>query len=220
MALTNNLYQYPHPYVTVDGVLFRIRNKRLEVKLIQPPKLDGVWSLPGGFVAVDKLAIDTLHEKMKEKADVTEFYAEQLQTYDSLKRDERGRVITIAYLCLTNNQTADPGWFIYDDEKLAQGNTVLAFDDLAFDHGQIIRDARQRLSNKLWYSELAKYLLPETFKLSEIQFLFEMLEDSNYYTNFKRNIGDRIIEVGVVEPGLTPGRRAKLYRWNTQQNNF
>lgn len=87
-------------------------------------------------------------------------------------------------------------------------------DDLAFDHGQIVRDARQRLTNKLWYSSLPKYLLPDTFKLSEIQSLYEMLEESCYFTNFRRNMGDRITEVGIVEPGLTPGRRAKLYRWN------
>ena len=86
-------------------------------------------------------------------------------------------------------------------------------DDLAFDHGQIVRDARQRLTNKLWYSDLPKYLLPDTFKLSEIQSLYEMLENSNYYFNFKRNIGKRISEVGETAQGLTPGRRAKLYSW-------
>ena len=214
MSLENNLYKYPHPYVTVDGVLLRVHNKRLEVKLIQPPRLDGVWSLPGGFVPVDKLAVDTLYEKMWEKAGVSDFYAEQLQTYDSLERDERGRVITIAYLCLTSDQTAAPGWFAYQEDMLVQGKTAVRIDDLAFDHGQIVRDARQRLTNKLWYSDLPKYLLPDTFKLSEIQSLYEMLEGSCYFTNFRRLMGNKLTEVGTVEPGLTPGRRAKLYRWS------
>lgn len=212
--MDNNIHKYPHPYVTVDGVLLRVRNNQLEAKLIQPPQLDGKWCLPGGFVSVEKLAIDTLYEKMLEKAGVSGFYAEQLQTYDALDRDERGRIITIAYLCLTNDQTADPGWFTYDGESLAQGGTRIKMSDLAFDHGCIVRDARQRLANKLWYSDLAKYLLPDTFKLSEIQSLFEMLEGSHYFTNFKRDIGARIVEVGQVEPGQSPGRRAKLYRWN------
>ena len=150
---------------------------------------------------------------MQEKADVSDFYAEQLQTYDSLERDQRGRIITIAYLCLTNDQTAAPGWFAYHEDTLVQGKTEVKMDDLAFDHGQIVRDARQRLTNKLWYSDLPKYLLPDTFKLSEIQSLYEMLENSNYYFNFKRNIGKRISEVGETAQGLTPGRRAKLYSW-------
>ena len=96
MALTKDLAGYQHPYVTVDGVLFRSNGTCLEVKLIQPPKLEGQWSLPGGFVSIDKLAIDTLREKMAEKANISGFYAEQLQTYDALTRDERGRVLTIA----------------------------------------------------------------------------------------------------------------------------
>lgn len=214
--MKNNLYKYPHPYVAVDGVLLRVRNGQIEVKLIPQPEMDGVWCLPGGFMSIEKRAMDTLREKMWEKAGVKDFYAEQLQTYDSLERDERGRVVSIAYLCLTNDQAADPSWFVYADGKLTLGKTVIPLEDLAFDHGQIISDAVKRLSNKLWYSDLAKYLLPETFKLAEIQALYELLEDSRYFTNFRRNIGSRIIETGLVETAPTPGRRAKFYRWNDE----
>lgn len=220
MSLTHDLANYQHPYVTVDGVLFRIRNVKLEVKLVQQPKLDGQWSLPGGFVSVNRLAVDTLQEKMQEKANVSGFYAEQLQTYDALDRDERGRVISIAYLCLTNDMAEAPGWFTYMDGKLSRDSLTLSPADLAFDHGQIIQDARQRLVNKLWYSDLAKYLLPDIFKISDAQKIYEMLEDVNYFSNFKRKLGNRVVEVGEKTKESVPGRRAELYRWATTQKGI
>ncbi len=214
MSLKNDLELYQHPYVTVDGVLLRTRDSHLEVKLIQPSKLNGQWSLPGGFVFIDKLAIDTLREKMSEKANVSGFYAEQLQTYDALARDERGRIITIAYLCLTNDFSDFDGWFsIISNEDLAREDMAVKLDDLAFDHGQIIRDAKERLTNKLWYSDLPKYLLPEAFRMSDAQKLFEMLEGSNYQNNFRRLIGNRLVEVGRDDSGLRKGPKARLYSW-------
>ena len=216
MALTKDLAGYQHPYVTVDGVLFRSNGTCLEVKLIQPPKLEGQWSLPGGFVSIDKLAIDTLREKMAEKANISGFYAEQLQTYDAMTRDERGRVLTIAYLCLTNDFSDSNDWFaVVSNDELAQEDMVIKLDSLAFDHGQIIRDAKERLTNKLWYSDLARYLLPEEFKMSAAQRLFEMLEGSNYHNNFRRNMRDRVIEVGIETSGHHGGPKATLYRWAT-----
>ena len=173
--------------MTVDGVLFRSKDTCLEVKLIRPPKLDGQWSLPGGFVSIDKLAVDTLREKMAEKANVFEFYAEQLQTYDALARDERGRVLTIAYLCLTNDFSDSDGWFsVISNNELMREDMVIKLDDLAFDHGQIIRDAKERLTNKLWYSDLPKYLLPEAFRMSDAQNLFAINEQIQELTKAVR----------------------------------
>jgi len=45
-------YEYPHPAVTTDVVLFTIREQRLELLLIQrggEPYKD-YWALPGGFI--------------------------------------------------------------------------------------------------------------------------------------------------------------------------
>lgn len=213
MTILHDLQDYKHPYVTVDGVLLRFKKNKLEVKLIQQPKLDGKWSLPGGFVHIDRLAIDTLREVMLDKAGEKGFYAEQLQTYDALDRDERGRIISIAYLCLTNDLSGDDGWFIIrDNGELIHHDLVLRKEELAFDHGQFVMDAKERLTNKLWYSDIPKYLFPELFRPSEVQSLYELLEGSRYYRNFKRNMGERLEETDQVSEN-GPGPKAVLYRW-------
>lgn len=213
MAIEHDLQKYEHPYLTVDGVLLRFKNNKLEVKLIQQPKLERKWSLPGGFVHIDRLAVDTLREVMLEKAGEKGFYAEQLQTYDALDRDERGRIISVAYLCLTNDLTKTDGWFVVGNNgELKNGSLVLRVNDLAFDHGQILQDAKERLTNKLWYSDLPKYLFSETFRASEVQNLYELLEGVRYYKNFKRNMGSRLAEAGMMS-GSGLGRPAAMYRW-------
>lgn len=215
MHTDGSIAKYEHPYVTVDGVLFRVKSGDLQVKLCRNDDVDA-WCLPGGFVPVDRLAEDVLRDKMRDKAGVDRFYAEQLRTYDALDRDWRGRVISIAYLCLTSDLDGDDGWFALDGEFVSRtdGDSVeiVALDALGFDHGSIVMDARERLTNKLWYSDLPKHLLPPEFRIADIQGLYEMLEGSNYYGNFKRDMGKRIVPVGEKDDGR-PGRKAVLYKW-------
>jgi 8-oxo-dGTP diphosphatase len=49
-------YEYPHPAVTVDCVVFGLDGDELKILLIRR-KLDpfkGAWALPGGFVKMDE----------------------------------------------------------------------------------------------------------------------------------------------------------------------
>ena len=49
-------YDYPHPAVTVDVVIFTIEDDDFKVLLIrrgQEP-FAGMWALPGGFVGLDE----------------------------------------------------------------------------------------------------------------------------------------------------------------------
>lgn len=201
--------QYKHPYLTVDGVILRATEKGLEVLLDKRKDEFGEWSLPGGFVPVDELAETVLRRKVKEKTGVTISFAEQLRTYDALDRDPRSRVISMAYLCLTNRE--EPGnWFLIRDGALIRGSLMFPIEALAFDHGQILKDALERLAGKLWWSDLAMYLLPETFPIREIERLYEMIEGRKTGM-IKRQLGKRIEEVG--EDNQTGGRPAKMYRW-------
>ena len=57
-------YDYPHPAITADCVVFAGRGEKAQVLLIKR-KFDpckGMWAFPGGFMNID------------ETADVREFY--------------------------------------------------------------------------------------------------------------------------------------------------
>ncbi|MBT2467144.1 NUDIX hydrolase [Streptomyces sp. ISL-66] len=88
---------------------------------------------------------------------------------------------------------------------------------LAFDHGQILADARSRVGSKLEYSCLATAFCPPQFTLGELQSVYETVWDTVLdRPNFRRKV---LATPGFVEavPGaarLTGGRGkpAALYR--------
>jgi hypothetical protein len=84
---------------------------------------------------------------------------------------------------------------------------------LAFDHGEILRAALDRIRGKAEYTSLPVHLLPEAFTLTELQHAYEAviarpLEKSAFRT--------RVLAAGFLEPtgGSRGGsnRPAALYR--------
>jgi 8-oxo-dGTP diphosphatase len=95
-------YDFPRPAVTVDIIIFTLRESKLQVLLVQraqPPYQDA-WALPGGFVQLDESLEEAAARELEEETGVQEAYLEQLYTYGEPDRDPRGRVITVAYYAL------------------------------------------------------------------------------------------------------------------------
>lgn len=189
------MYQYPHPAVTTDIVIFTIQHKQLNVLLIsrasEPFKRH--WALPGGFVEIDEdLEAGALRE-LKEETGVSGIYLEQLYTFGRPDRDPRERVITVAYYALTPinglkiraaSDARQIDWFAYD--KLPA---------LAFDHEDIINLARQRLTAKLHYSTIALQFMPGKFSLSELQQVYEVVQGGPVD---KRNFRKRVLAYDCI----------------------
>ncbi len=207
-------YDYPHPAVTVDVVIFTIRNDALKVLLIKRAGAPfvGQWALPGGFVGIDEGLEDAASRELREETGVKAAYLEQLFTFGEPKRDPRERVISVAYFALMPSDAIEikaasdaegVGWFGIDDVP-----------ELAFDHATILDSALQRLSAKLDYSTIAFQLMPETFTMAELRHLYELLSQDPID---KRNFSKRILALKVIEPTGEerrdgPHRPAKLYR--------
>jgi 8-oxo-dGTP diphosphatase len=92
-------YEFPHPAVTVDIIVFTIRDNQLKLLLIRraysPHK--GKWALPGGFVHIDEGLDEAASRELQEETGVSSVYLEQLYTFGKPRRDPRERVITVAY---------------------------------------------------------------------------------------------------------------------------
>lgn len=171
-------YAYPHPAVTTDVVVFTVIDERLQLLLIRRSRepFRGCWALPGGFLDIDEDLDVCAARELAEETGVTGVYLEQLYSFGRPDRDPRERVISVAYYALVPSDriqvraasdAAEAAWF-----------PVANLPELAFDHGEIIAMAHQRLVAKLDYSTIAFQLLAETFTLGELQQIYETLIDA------------------------------------------
>jgi len=200
--------------VTVDVVLFTIRDRKLHLLLIKrlAKPFEHRYALPGGFVreyeSLDAAAI----RELREETGVGDVYLEQLYTFGDPKRDPRGRVITVAYYALVpHNQVLRAG----TDASDAAWFPVTELPPLAFDHRKIAEYAHQRIRNKLDYTNVGFELLPERFTLTELQLVHEAIVGQALD---KRNFRRKIIQKGIVKPTKewqqTGRKPAQLYRFS------
>lgn len=192
----NYTYQYPHPSVTVDCVIFERCENELKIMLIKrgiPPYKDK-WALPGGFVNIDESLEHAAMRELKEETGIEHVYLEQLHSFGDPGRDPRERVITVAYYALVNSgvhaikastDAIDASWFsIYD------------LPELAFDHKQIIEMAISRLRAKIQHEPIGFELLPKKFTLRELQSLYEIILNKKID---KRNFRKKILGFGFLD---------------------
>lgn len=89
---------------------------------------------------------------------------------------------------------------------------TLENDCIAFDHAEIIARAIIQLRNSLDYPYPAFRLLPESFTLTELQQVYEVILDTPLLmANFRRKISPYVAETGEIETGAGH-RPSKLFR--------
>lgn len=211
--------RFERPLVTVDLVIFSLTQDGLAVLLVKRPEtadepFPGRWAVPGGFVDVSRDATleDCALRKLREKTGVAAPYLEQLGSWGGARRDPRGWSCTHAYFALI----APP-----DAATMATGSATSEWVPvdaalhrrLAFDHGEIVAAAVERLRAKVEYTSLPAFLLPEPFTLPQLQRTYETVLDRPLDKSAFRK---RMLDAGYLEEaGMIPsdqGRPAIGYR--------
>jgi len=210
--------RHRYPAIAVDMVIFTVSENDLLVLLIQRAgePFAGHWAFPGGFVDPDESLDEAAARELREETSVSDVYLEQLYTFGEPKRDPRGRVISVAYFALLRQPLAVAGG---DDAADARWFPLSALPPLAFDHATILDYALARVRNKIEYTNVVYSLLPETFTLTELQRVYEIILGRRID---KRNFRKKISSLDLVTPTGEvrrdgAHRPAKLYHFRSRE---
>lgn len=167
-------YDAPHPAVTVDAVALLWRDKRLHMLLVRRrnPPFEGRWAFPGGFIEIDEELEAAARRELREETGIEAGLMEQLGAFGDPDRDPRERVITVAFLAplrADDAQAAKPA----SDAAETQWFAVDELPRLAFDHGEIMARAMERLSTLMQTTPIALHLMPSTFSFADVSELHE-----------------------------------------------
>lgn len=127
---------YKNRPVTANAVVQK--GKTLLIKRRSEPFKD-YWAIPGGFVDINESTSACALRELKEETGLSGEIVQLVGVYDAPDRDPR-HTVNIAYLVepkriaalKASDDAADAKWFSLD-----------SFPDLAFDHLEIIEDARK-----------------------------------------------------------------------------
>ncbi len=173
-------------------VIFTVLEGRLSVLLIEraAEPCQGEWALPGGLLQPNETLDGAASRKLQDETGLTDVFLEQLYSFDAT--DEGNAGIVIAYFALLPAAQARlrrelewrPAW-----------HALRELGDLAFENERILEYARERLRNKLAYTNVAYSFLPRRFTLRDLQDVYEaILEEPLDKRNFRR----RMVGLGIV----------------------
>lgn len=212
---------FKSPTIATDIVIFTVENNGLKVLLIKRSQrpFQNSWALPGGFLHDKETTKATAKRILRDKAGIGigNVYVEQLYTFDSVKRDPRGRIISITYFALVPHQNIK-----IRSGKHIQTPTFFSIKKLpflAFDHKNIIRYAQKRLQAKLEYTNIVFSLLPNYFSFNQLQKTYEAILSSKLD---KRNFRKKFELLGLIKPTkkvMTGNRQrpARLYQFTSRK---
>ncbi len=212
-------YEYPRAALTVDCVIFGLDDDDLKVLLIERglPPFKGQWALPGGFVQMKETLDQAARRELQEETGVSDVFLAQFHAFSDIDRDPRERVVTVAYYALAKlsdhrikatTDARDAAWFPLSD-----------LPKLAFDHDMILEAALNRLKEKVRSQPIGFELLPQLFKLSQLQRVYERILGRELdKRNFRKKIlgMDLLVETDQIEQDVSH-RAARLYRFDEKK---
>jgi len=212
------------PILTVDCVLFQLIKDKLSLLIIkrafEPHK--GEPALPGVYVSKDEPTKLALKRVLKDKTGIEAskvVFIDQPYAFDMPKRDPRGYAVTVMYIGLTKNLRLSGQESLQNPEFIE----INSIPKLAYDHGNIVKFAHDRIKSLAMSTNVVARLLPKHFTFLQLQSAYEAILGAKLD---KRNFRKKMLQHGLVESANKiekdgAHRPAELYKFvETTPNIF
>jgi 8-oxo-dGTP diphosphatase len=180
--------------VALDSIIFGFDGTELKLLLVNRGVEDGkdTWSLMGGWLQASETLQEASDRILFDLTGLRDVYLEQLTVFGDPQRDPIERTVSIAYFALVNvpdydahiSHTYDAAWF-----------PVSQLPHLLFDHGEMVRLAKERLRYKAAFHPIGFELMPEKFTIPQVQNLYEAIFETQFE---KRNFSRKILSTGLL----------------------
>jgi 8-oxo-dGTP diphosphatase len=228
------------PQLSLNCVIFGFHEKTLKV-IVNQVDLGGttILVLPGGYVGQKENLTDAVERIVRESTGLQKIMFKQFEVFGNASRSFGNefaslqrkinesdkdllkwfskRFVSVCYLALVDFEKIDlkPTQFL----EAAQWLPIDHAKNLAMDHSDIVRSARESLQKEMPYAPIASNLLRSKFSLPELQALVEaILGRTIDRPNFRRKIlkTNMIKKVGQDSTGKR--RPADLYSFKYGKN--
>ena len=225
-----------NPNVSVDCVIFGFDLEQLTVLLIDrgeiPSGSGPRMALPGNLIYDNENLDQAANRVLAELTGLENIYLEQGGAFGdpdrihkesdrewlkTIRAEPEARVITVAYFSLV--QMADYKPQASSFAKNADWTPVTDVKELAFDHFEILQEAKEKLKQKIKIQPIGFNLLPEKFTLSQLHRLYESILDKPLdKRNFRRKIQklDILSSLREKQKGV-PHKPSLLYEFNEEK---
>ncbi len=232
-------------YVSVDCVVLgydEVENK-LQLLLIKqktptsksPDSFKPQFALPGDLVKEEESLDDAATRVLNELTNVKGLFLEQFYTFGhpnrvrdpkdadwllNTRKDPKARVITVAYLALVRIDHISPSAGSFAEQTTWR--SVKKVPKLAFDHNLIVNQALETIREHPEQHIVGKELLPAKFTLSQIQNLYEaiqnkVLDKRNFRKSIKTN--DYLVTLDEKQKGVLH-KPAQYYAFKKMKSKF
>lgn len=198
------------PLVSIDVIPLRLaRGEGIQFATgarIFEPYL-GEQALPGVLLRAGESIDDAVKRALKSKVGLTKpLTTMHVGAFDSTNRDPRGATISIALAAIfpSASESSKARWNALHESVLKE---------LPFDHGNIVREAHERVTEALWSNEeLTRALLGERFSTSDALLAASPTPHEGNASRWLNSWGP-LTKLNEAERKAGAGRPSTLWEW-------
>lgn len=203
---------YDKQGIHVINSIFTVENSILKVLLIK--EKDEFLLIGGKLYNTEEASYGALRE-LEEKTTLRDVNLYFHNIFSKPYRAINDRMIAFGYIGMVNVDDITP--ILHDNNKF-QLFPINDLPKMAYDHLEIINDAKEYLKHLVVNSNILKSVMPEFWTMVELRGIFEAVYDKELD---RRNFRKKILAFKTVEDSKKKskgikGRPAKLYKFKKQ----